>query len=466
MAKIARKTQKIFAGSAANIGEFGSLQDGTKVLSTDPAAIQTSHWVQGLSAAVVSGQNLPALEEMNGINFVETYQLAYLFQEGIPEYDAGTNYFINSIVKAPGTYQLYGSKIDNNLGNSLATTADWQFLVDLSNPESNIVWGGTAGGSANTITITPTSALPAYVTPTIVMFLPASNNTGATTLNISGLGAKNITKGGTQALSANDIEAGKLVFMIYDGTQFQLINLPTFSQGADVASAGTLVLNGTGGDILNITGTTTITAVTLNQGRYKVCRFTGAVTLTNGASLVIPGSANYTTAANDIVIFISIGNSGVVYAAIFPASGKAVISPANATTSVAGVVILAAAGDMNPPSSTTKVPSVSVIKNHPGVAKAWVNFVGSSGTINASYNVSSVTRNTTGDYTVAFTTAMADANYCVMGSAQEQGGSVDGSWNSVKISTTPSTTSFTVRTWSSNNTVVDAPANYLTIMGN
>jgi len=47
-----------------------------------------------------------------------------------------------------------------------------------------------------------------------------------------------------------------------------------------------------------------------------------------------------------------------------------------------------------------------------GSAKAWVNFNGvTTVTIRASFNVSSVTRNGTGDYTVNFTTAFADANY-------------------------------------------------------
>jgi hypothetical protein len=47
-----------------------------------------------------------------------------------------------------------------------------------------------------------------------------------------------------------------------------------------------------------------------------------------------------------------------------------------------------------------------------GSAKAWVNFNG-TGTvaIRASYNVSSITDNGTGDYTVNFTTAMPNANY-------------------------------------------------------
>mgnify|MGYP002507743368 CR=1 FL=1 len=53
-----------------------------------------------------------------------------------------------------------------------------------------------------------------------------------------------------------------------------------------------------------------------------------------------------------------------------------------------------------------------------GLAKAWVNFNG-TGTvaIRASYNVSSITDNGTGNYTVNFTTAMADTNYAVVSTA-------------------------------------------------
>ena len=50
------------------------------------------------------------------------------------------------------------------------------------------------------------------------------------------------------------------------------------------------------------------------------------------------------------------------------------------------------------------------------LCRAWVNFNG-TGTvaIRASGNVSSITDNGTGDYTVNFTTAMADTNFCVTG---------------------------------------------------
>jgi len=44
-------------------------------------------------------------------------------------------------------------------------------------------------------------------------------------------------------------------------------------------------------------------------------------------------------------------------------------------------------------------------------ARAWVQYNGTNGTVNGSGNVSSVTDNGTGDFTVNFTTAMSDANY-------------------------------------------------------
>ena len=47
-----------------------------------------------------------------------------------------------------------------------------------------------------------------------------------------------------------------------------------------------------------------------------------------------------------------------------------------------------------------------------GSCKAWVNFNGTGGTIRASYNVSSVTVNSTGNFSVNFTNALSNANYC------------------------------------------------------
>ena len=74
--------------------------------------------------------------------------------------------------------------------------------------------------------------------------------------------------------------------------------------------------------------------------------------------------------------------------------------------------------------------------------KAWVNFNG-TGTvaIRTSYNVSSITDNGTGDYTVNFTNAMSDANYCAEGTGI-QNGAGNGPIQSIKSGTSLSTTSF------------------------
>jgi len=91
-------------------------------------------------------------------------------------------------------------------------------------------------------------------------------------------------------------------------------------------------------------------------------------------------------------------------------------------------------------------------------ARAWVNFNG-TGTvaIRASGNVSSITDNGTGDYTVNFTTAMPDANYC--GSAICGFGTDAGAPNlhvaEISRDASPTTTTFRVDTMSAGVTQRD-----------
>lgn len=73
---------------------------------------------------------------------------------------------------------------------------------------------------------------------------------------------------------------------------------------------------------------------------------------------------------------------------------------------MAGTLVISNLSDGTNTTSTTNCIS--------GSAKAWVNFVGATGVINASYNVSSVTRNSTGLYTVNFTSAFADTKYAAV----------------------------------------------------
>jgi len=86
---------------------------------------------------------------------------------------------------------------------------------------------------------------------------------------------------------------------------------------------------------------------------------------------------------------------------------------------MAGTIVASTLSDGTNSTSTTNCIT--------GSAKAWVNFQGgngtSAGTINNSFNVSSITVNGTGDYTINFTTAMSNINYVPAGMTQYSSGS-------------------------------------------
>lgn len=83
-----------------------------------------------------------------------------------------------------------------------------------------------------------------------------------------------------------------------------------FAKGSDIASATTTDIGAATGNFVDVTGTTTITGLgTVQAGTIRFVRFTGILTLThNGTSLILPTTANITTAANDRAIFASLGS--------------------------------------------------------------------------------------------------------------------------------------------------------------
>jgi hypothetical protein len=88
-------------------------------------------------------------------------------------------------------------------------------------------------------------------------------------------------------------------------------NLST--KGSDVATAATLNLNNATGAFVDLTGTTTVTAVTLTNGRQRKARAVAAFQLTASASLIVNGSTtvNYTTVAGDLLLFEGYASSVV-----------------------------------------------------------------------------------------------------------------------------------------------------------
>lgn len=96
------------------------------------------------------------------------------------------------------------------------------------------------------------------------------------------------------------------------GVLGQVVNQAQLIPEASKSSAATLVLTGETETNYDVTGTTNISAITLEEGRTVLLRFTGAgLTLTPGASFLLPGNAPIITTANGWGLFLG-GAAGVV----------------------------------------------------------------------------------------------------------------------------------------------------------
>lgn len=161
MTTLTRVTGKVFGGSAplTEIGVFGSAKAGNPTNSQDVATIQgQTAYLEGWGSGIVSSENFPPMEEVTGVLKTISYQACYLLQEGIPVYDANTEYSATSIVKnfSGNILEFYKSAIDGNIGNPLTDNTKWvkadivgtreigvpQITLNqtLVNPPTNCIW--------------------------------------------------------------------------------------------------------------------------------------------------------------------------------------------------------------------------------------------------------------------------------------------------------------------------------------
>jgi hypothetical protein len=100
-------------------------------------------------------------------------------------------------------------------------------------------------------------------------------------------------------------------------------------------------------------------------------------------------------------------------------------------------------------------------------ALAWVNFSDVSGTVSvrASYNVSSITRNSAGNFTFTFNSATTDANYSVCGSASNNGSGLGTVFFTITGSSF-SNSSFVFGAYSSGGSLIDSNNMCVAVFGN
>ena len=154
MAKYNRPNGKLFGSSATNIGVFGSgQQNETPTTSTDPNTINNlgTHWEDGWNGAVVSQApyTAPYVEDMNAVNYVNSYNSAYLLQRGIAEYSATEEYQKDSLCTYNG--EIWMCKLDNTVGQTPAEGTYWHLQGEVPIMNDNEILVGAIGGTPTVV---------------------------------------------------------------------------------------------------------------------------------------------------------------------------------------------------------------------------------------------------------------------------------------------------------------------------
>jgi hypothetical protein len=107
-----------------------------------------------------------------------------------------------------------------------SSRTDYGVVSQIQDGAYNLV--GSVSG-ADTITGSLTPAPSAYADGMAAVFVPASANTGAATLNLNGIAARSIVKGNAVALVANDLLSGVPAYVVYNlaNTRWNLLNPQT-----------------------------------------------------------------------------------------------------------------------------------------------------------------------------------------------------------------------------------------------
>jgi hypothetical protein len=146
-----------------------------------------------------------------------------------------TNGINNCITKdgqnsATGNLPMNGN-IHTNVGNA---TARNNYLAMGQFQDGSAIYVATTG-SANTYVANLSPSITAYVAGQKFLVNINATNAGASTINFNAVGAKSIVKNGATTLQGGELISGRLYTIVYDGTNFQVVNptpLPEIIAGA------------------------------------------------------------------------------------------------------------------------------------------------------------------------------------------------------------------------------------------
>lgn len=188
-----------------------------------------------------------------------------------------------------GIVQIAAQSVVNAGTNATQTVASSTLANAIQN---NTFLYGAASGTANALTVTLTPAPAALTAGQVVFVKIASNNTGAATLNVNGLGVAPITQAGS-GLSAGTLIGGQIYAFVYDGTSYEMIG--GLSGIVPQANGGTGAVSLAAAGLPTVSGNNTFTGQQALAGTSS----TIAAVLTNAAEVTTVSA----TAANGTVNF-------------------------------------------------------------------------------------------------------------------------------------------------------------------
>jgi hypothetical protein len=293
-----------------------------------------------------------------------------------------------------------------------SATARTHFPAMSQVQDSTALYAGTSAGT-DTITATLSPAITAYAAGQRYHFKAGGTNTGAATINLNSVGAKDLKKGaaGSTALEAGDITAGGMYTVEYDGTNMQLKN----------------------------PGTQNIAAQPLDE------------LLTEIAALSTDPNADsglfFDDSAGNMAYWTPTG------ALSFSGTNLAVASAADANV---GVIEIATQAEHVTATDTVRAATPGRQMHHPAHLKAWasVNQAGAH-SFNASFGMSSISDAAVGRSLLTFSTAFAATTYGAVYGASGSASSDSTGYFARNLGGTKSTTQFNVQHYYENNGIFE-----------
>jgi hypothetical protein len=337
----------------------------------------------------------------------------------------------------------------------------------------------STAGTSTAYTVTTNQTLTAYANGIRLALIIDETNTGASTLNVDGLGSKNIYKAQGSALTtlgAGDLVAGAIADLFYNsalnaaaGGWFLanpgISTAPAGSQPLDATLTAIAGQNfaadkihyGTGVDTASTTTLTSFARTLIDDVDASTMRTTlGAAIGTNvqAWSAKLDTEAALTWAADKIAYQTS---ASALATTTLTSFARTVLDDTDAATMQATIGVPAAAtqAEQETGSSTTAYVSPGRQHFHPSAAKCWAYIFLSGGvpSLTKGYNITSISDTANGQCTVTIATDFSDANWCAVLTAECSALSVR-----VPVTFTKTTGSIVLATMSQTPNYVDPDA--------